>query len=188
MLCGHCIKNKPYFDRTFAPYAYDEPLRTLLHEFKYHQGLYLRSFLANLIVTHLPSDLIQTECLLPVPMHQTRLRQRGFNQAAELTKYIAQEISVPYNLQLCQKVKATLPQAGLKANERQRNVKNTFKVKPLKYKHVTLIDDLLTTGSTANELAKTLKNQGVERVDVWCCARALEDQSISYYQQPTLTA
>lgn len=188
MRCGHCIKNKPYFDNAFAPYAYDEPLRTLLHEFKYRQGLYLRSFLANLIVTDLPPHFMQTECLLPVPMHSTRLRQRGFNQAAELTKYIAQSLSLPYNVQLCQKIKATLPQAGLKANERQKNVKNTFEVKSLQYKHVTLIDDLLTTGSTVNELAKTLKHQGVERVDVWCCARAIEDQSISYYQQPTLIA
>ncbi len=174
LVCGQCIKKKPYFDQTIAPYLFTEPLRTLLHEFKYQQGLYLLSFLAQLIVRNLPQHAHQTECLIPVPLHPKRLQQRGFNQAAELTKYLGKTLNIPYQLQSCQKITHTVPQAELNASQRRMNLSNVFKASSLNYKHVTLIDDLLTTGSTANELAKTLKMQGIERVSVWCCARTID--------------
>lgn len=172
LTCGQCIQKKPYFDQTIAPYAFEEPLRTLLHEFKYHNGLYLISCLAKLIINHLPPHAYDTECLIPVPMHTTKLRHRGFNQAAELAKYIGKTLNIPCYLNACEKIIQTQPQAGLTAAQRHQNLSNAFQTKTLPYTHVTLIDDLLTTGSTANELAKTLKKGGVERVSVWCCARA----------------
>ncbi len=177
LTCGQCIQKKPYFDETTAPYAFEEPLRTLLHEFKYHRGLYLRSFLAKLIINNLPPHAFDTECLIPVPMHAEKLRQRGFNQAAELAKYIGKALNIPCHLQACEKIIHTPPQAGLNASQRHRNLSNAFQTKALPYKRVTLVDDLLTTGSTANELAKTLKKQGVEHVSVWCCARVADERS-----------
>ena len=179
MTCGDCIKTKPYFDQTIAPYSFNGPLRTLLHDFKYRHSLYLVSFLAQLILLNLPANAIQTECLIPVPMHPHRLRQRGFNQAAELAKFIGHNLNIPCNLHICQKIIHTSPQAGLKAAQRQKNLYNAFRATPLQYKRVTLIDDLLTTGNTANELAKTLKQQGVEHVAVWCCARATDERQSS---------
>lgn len=179
-ICGECIKTKPYFDETIAPYPFEEPLRTLLHELKYHQGLYLVSFLANLIIKHLPSHALQTECLIPVPMHRKRLQMRGFNQAAELTKAISRVLHIPYQLNACKKTTHTLPQANLNAAQRQINLSNAFQTKlSHQYQHVTLIDDLMTTGSTANELAKTLKEKGVNHVSVWCCARVARDHVLS---------
>lgn len=175
LTCGRCIQQKPYFDATIAPFIFEEPLRTLVHEFKYHQGLYLLSFLAKLILHHLPESALNTECLIPVPMHIDRLRLRGFNQSAELTKYIAKHTNIPCQLDTCKKIKPTLPQAGLNATERRRNLSHAFEVSSLPYQSVTLIDDLLTTGSTANELAYLLKQHGVAHVSVWCCARVTED-------------
>lgn len=174
MTCGTCIQKKPYFDYTLAPFVFEEPLRTLLHEFKYHQGLYLLSFLAKLIIQNLPTEALTTECLIPVPMHPLRLRQRGFNQATELAKFIGSQLHIPHNAFLCQKSIYTLPQAGLKAEQRKKNLQNSFQIHALDYKRITLIDDLITTGSTANELAKAFKERGVEQVNVWCCARVLE--------------
>lgn len=171
LVCGHCSKKKPYFDQAIAAYRFEEPLRTLLHEFKYHEGLYLCSFLASLILHSLPQDAEKPQCLLPVPMHPSRLRQRGFNQAAELTKQLGHALDLPYDLSRCKKIINTAPQAGLCAAQRRRNLRHAFQVKPLLYQHITLVDDLLTTGSTVNELARVLKQQGVSRVDVWCCAR-----------------
>jgi ComF family protein len=160
-------------DNTHVACRFEEPLRTLLHEFKYHEGLYLCSFLATLIRDALPRGAETTQCLIPVPMHRKRLQQRGFNQAAELAKHLGKILQLPYDLHHCTKIINTPPQAQLNAEERKKNLLNAFHVSPLPYEHITLIDDLITTGNTVNELAKTFKQQGVARVDVWCCAKAV---------------
>jgi ComF family protein len=172
LVCGQCIQKKPDFDKVIAPYPFEEPLRSLLHEFKYHQGLYLISFLAKLILSHLPKEALKTDCLIPVPIHPQKLQQRGFNQAAELTKYLARELHLPYDLHVCKKILHTTPQAELNAEQRRSNLRHAFMTSPMPYQHVTIIDDLLTTGSTANALAKSLKIRDVQQVNVWCCARA----------------
>jgi len=173
LVCGQCSKEKPYYDSTIAALRFEEPIRTLLHEFKYQEGLYLCAFFATLIAKALSKDALQTQCLIPVPMHPKRLRQRGFNQAAELVKKLGKRLELPYDLSHCKKIINTAPQASLNREQRQKNLLHAFQAEPLPYQHVTLVDDLLTTGSTANVLAKLLKQQGVTRVDVWCCARAL---------------
>ena len=169
-VCGRCIPKRPAIDAVMTAYRFEEPLRTLLHEFKYREGLHLLTFLATLMRQALPAAY-QTDCLIPVPMHPKRLRQRGFNQAAELAKYLSRQLNLPCNLNHIQKHVNTAPQAGLSSTERKQNLRHAFQAKPTRYQHVTLIDDLLTTGSTANELARVLKQQGVARVDLWCCAR-----------------
>ncbi len=173
LVCGQCSKKKPYYDSTIAALRFEEPIRTLLHEFKYQEGLYLADFFAALIAKALSKDALETQCLIPVPMHPKRLRQRGFNQAAELVKKLGKRLKLHYDLSHCKKIINTAPQASLNREQRQKNLHNAFQAEPLLYQHVTLVDDLLTTGSTANALAKLLKEQGVTRVDVWCCARVL---------------
>lgn len=106
-------------------------------------------------------------------MHPTRLKQRGFNQAAILAKLLARKLNLPYDVTSCQKIINTAPQASLDGKRRQTNIRKTFQCMPLPYEHVIIIDDLLTTGCTANELALTIKKTGVKKVDVWCCARTI---------------
>ncbi|RUR10212.1 ComF family protein [Legionella septentrionalis] len=173
LICGYCCKQKPYFDEAVAAYHFEEPLRTLLHEFKYREGLYLATLFTELMLEKIPRRMTDSQCLLPVPMSTARLRMRGFNQAVELTKRLSKRLQIPYKLDLCRKIKETAAQASLNSKQRQKNIRGAFMVKAIQYKHVTLVDDLLTTGSTANELARALKKQGVEQVDVWCCARAV---------------
>lgn len=173
LVCGQCCKKKPCFDQAIAPYRFEGPLRTLLHDFKYHDGLYLSTFFAHAMLESTPADIHQTQCLLPIPMHPKRLRQRGFNQAVELAKLLGRALKLPYDVSHCQKIINTVPQAELNGKQRRQNLKGAFCVQPSAYKHITLIDDLLTTGSTANELAYCLKKQGVAHVDVWCCARVV---------------
>ncbi|MCX7116705.1 MAG: ComF family protein [Legionellales bacterium] len=173
LVCGPCSQKTPLVDRTYAPYRFEEPLRSLIHSFKYHEGLYLSSFLASLMMTSIPLEAQKTECLIPVPMHPQRLKERGFNQSAELTKHLGRHFNIPYELAHCKKIRNTLPQASLNANERLKNLREAFQANPLPYHHITLIDDLFTTGCTVNELALVLKKQGVKRVDVWCCARVI---------------
>lgn len=172
LICGGCIKKPPQFTQAYVAYKFEEPLRGLLHQFKYHNGLYLHSFLSHLMLSGLPSSNLP-QCLIPVPMHAQKIKQRGFNHAAVLTRDLAKKLNLPYDLTSCQKTLNTAPQASLDKEQRQKNLRNAFNSKKLPFQHIALIDDLLTTGSTANELALTLKKAGVEQVDLWCCARAV---------------
>lgn len=113
------------------------------------------------------------QCLIPVPLHPARLKQRGYNQTVVLTKLLAKKLYLPYDLKSCQKTKNTPAQASLEKTKRYSNLHQAFKVRTLPYSHVVLVDDLLTTGSTANELALALKKTGIARVDIWCCARTV---------------
>lgn len=175
MTCGKCLKKKPWFDKVFVNYIFEEPLRTILHDFKYKEGLYLTSFLTDLMFQNFDDDLSKTECLIPVPLHLNKLKARGFNQSALLAKKLAKQLNLPVGLDYCQKTLNTLAQAGLKWDQRSKNLKNAFRLKKtIPYKNITLIDDLITTGSTANELAKVLKNHGIEKVYLWCVARTVE--------------
>lgn len=174
LICGRCIKKTPYFDRVIINYTFEEPLRSLLHQFKYHNGLYLGSFLSYLIFKSLPTHTDMPQCLIPVPLHPQRIKRRGFNQAAILARSLAKKLNLPCDLFSCQKVLNTEPQAFLDGKQRKKNLRHAFRTQKLPYQHIAIIDDLLTTGNTANELAFTLKKSGVKQVDVWCCARTID--------------
>lgn len=172
-LCGHCSRTPFFFSTLQTAYRFEEPLRTLLHLFKYHQHLYLTRFLADLILEAVQPLSLTTECLIPMPLHPSRLKERGFNQAALLAQELSQALNLPYQDMLCKRIKPTAAQAMLTEADRKKNVTNAFDVSPVPYRHVTLIDDLVTTGSTVNALAKAFKERGVEQISVWCCARAV---------------
>lgn len=171
--CGLCATRVSPIDRCYVHWQYKEPLRSLLHQYKYGQSLYLTSFLVDLMLVDLPLRQEQPICLLPVPMHALRLRERGFNHALELTKCLSKRLNLPYESDLLQKTRHTVTQASLGASARQHNLKAAFSIKVHQLTHVALIDDLMTTGSTALELAHILKKSGVEQVEIWVCARAV---------------
>lgn len=172
LVCGECLRKKPAFDRVITGYRFEEPLRTLLHEFKYMNALHLRPFLVQLMLRAFDAQAGLADCIMPIPLHTQRIQQRGFNQAAELAKLLAKKLTIPYDATICKKITNTSPQVGLNAEERRKNLRHSFTANASSYNYVLLVDDLITTGSTANEMAKVLKKQGVKRVDVWCCARA----------------
>ncbi len=173
-VCGNCIKKPPHFDKTITAYQFVDPLRSLLHRFKYEKALYLGSFFAQLILNaYLNSNEGMPQCLIPVPMHRKKIHTRGFNQSIILTRFLARKLNIPYDLSACQKITHTASQAYLNKAHRTNNLNKVFRVNPLPYTHIALIDDLLTTGATANELAKQCKKAGAEQIDIWCCARAV---------------
>jgi len=113
------------------------------------------------------------EQIIPVPLHAQRYHRRGFNQAIEIARPIARMLDIPLNLTCCRRTRNTAPQAQLSAKERKSNLKNAFSiVKAPAVNHVALLDDVVTTGSTVDELARALRKAGIERIDVWACARA----------------
>ena len=173
LICGKCQKSPPHYTTSIIPYIYSSPIKQLISQLKFHGNLTYSPLLAHSFIGALrrrTSNL--PECIIPVPLHKARLRERGFNQALELSQIVGKQLKIPTNYSLCQRNKSTPFQSGLSAKQRKLNLKNAFSItKAHQYKHVAIFDDVVTTGTTVNELALSLKNSGVEFVEVWAIAR-----------------
>jgi ComF family protein len=112
------------------------------------------------------------EAMVPVPLHRKRLRERGYDQAAELARVVGGRLRLPALTAACERVRYTLPQTELEAKARERNPRGAFRAMgDLSGKHLVILDDVVTTGSTVAEVARVLRRAGAIRVDVWCLAR-----------------
>jgi len=156
-------------------FAYDYPVEFLVHRIKYADDLALARSLGRLLLERVEGSVnVRPDCLVPVPLHRRRLSERGYNQSLELARPF-QNCGFTLDTDCCMRTRATPAQTGLPAATRRTNVRNAFAVsRPVAGEHVALIDDVLTTGSTLNELALTLKRAGARRVDVWVVARTLQ--------------
>lgn len=172
--CGACLRRPPPFEASFIPFAYRPPLDRLILQLKFQRQLAVAPLLGGLMAEALARDAVaRPEALLPVPMHPARLRERGFNQAMELARVLSRHSQIPLQAHLAIRQRHTAMQTRLDGQARRRNLHNAFAVdaSPLP-SHIALVDDVVTTGSTVSELARTLRQAGVARVDVWACARA----------------
>ncbi|MDO8938275.1 MAG: ComF family protein [Methylicorpusculum sp.] len=173
MLCGACLNKTPYFDETHAVFVYTGAIRYLLTSLKFGGQLKNARLIGQLMAEQFLTIAEIPECLIPVPLHSERYRERGFNQAIEITKTIARLMDIPVDLDSSIRQRNTEHQTELSAKQRKKNMLNAFAVnKKPPFNHVAIVDDVMTTGTTVSELAKALKNAGVHRVDVWVCARA----------------
>lgn len=171
--CGRCLSLNPAFDVTHAPYLHQAGIRHLVTALKFSADYKNARLLGQLLARHLQQQTERPEYIIPVPLHPTRYRQRGFNQSLEIARTVSKQLQLPLDFSSCKRIKNTTQQTSLSAKQRRNNMKRAFAVvKPLKAKHVAILDDVMTTGSTMHELAQVLKNAGVEQVDVWVCARA----------------
>ena len=171
--CGHCLRKAPSFDRSVALFEYARPVSQLITGLKFHQQLHYGRLLGTLMGQRLLAEGDRPEVLIPVPLHPLRLRERGYNQALELARPVAQTLGLPLDIQLCLRSRPTLAQTELPATRRRANVRGAFTLSgACRYRHVALIDDVLTTGHTVGEISQLLKRAGVGRVQVWTCARA----------------
>ena len=169
--CGQCLNQPPAFDTVWAPFAYEFPIDGLVQQYKFSDQLVYGRLLARLMLETRRPRL--PEILVPVPLHPTRLRERGFNQATELALHLGRELELPVSRSQLVRTIDTVAQAGLSATKRRANLKQAFSLRgSLKQRHVALVDDVMTTGSTAHQCARALKAGGVTQVDIWVCARA----------------
>jgi len=165
-ICHQCLKRIPCFDRAFSPCAYEGVLKELLHSFKYrgkdHLGPVLSSLMIDFIKNyHIPIDAMDT--IIPIPLHSTRLREREFNQAEILAQNIAKTFGKDIFSDVLSRSRITRSQTELEPHLRYTNVKDSFLVNaPLRIakKNILLVDDVLTTGATASEASRILKNSG----------------------------
>ncbi len=169
-LCPNCQQNPPAFAKVYTAFQYEEPLKMLIHNFKYHRNLYLTSFLTELMLKA-PVQPAELGLIIPAPLSKKSMQTRGYNQAAILAKAIAKKLKVPYEDNYLQKIINTPNQVAISGVQRRNNLNNAFTCNKSNYQTITVVDDILTTGSTAHAMANTLKASGVEQVNIWCCAR-----------------
>lgn len=176
-LCGACLRKPPWFDHVHCPLRYDSPVDWLIHRLKFNARLSHVRVLGALLADSVEQrSAAPPGLLVPVPLHPRRRRERGFNQALELARPVARRLGVPLAADLCERRHNTPHQFSLPAGRRRANVRNAFVLRrPPPAKHVALIDDVVTTGATVNELARLLKRGGAERVEVWAVARTVFD-------------
>ena len=182
----------PVIDHIFCPYLYQPPISTLIQQLKYHRNYAYSRLLAQLFCRKLKAtasilldyqqdgaspatNRILPEQIIAVPLHHNRLKIKGFNQSFEIARFICGILKQRrlLNYKICQRIINTPSQTGLNKKQRQENMHGAFAMtQAITYKHVVIIDDVLTTGSTASSLGRTLKEAGVQRVDLWAMAFA----------------
>ncbi|HLA31981.1 MAG TPA: ComF family protein [Pseudomonas sp.] len=178
LTCGACLTTPPSFQRVEAPWRYAFPIDSLITRFKHQAKWPLGRLLAELLSQHLlhafAEGLPRPDLLLPVPLASKRQRQRGFNQAALLAQWLSGQLHLPQQAHWLQRVLDTPAQQQLDAASRKRNLRRAFALTPdsrVKGLHLALVDDVLTTGATAESLARLLIKAGAARVDIYCLAR-----------------
>lgn len=176
-VCGRCQRHPPPFVGAAAVYLYQPPLDALIKQLKFGGRLALARLLGELLAeawtaarpASLPVDLV-----VPVPLHPSRLRERGFNQALELARPLARRWDVPLDWRSAARLRATVPQSDLPARLRRRNIRGAFRVDAaVAGRHVAVVDDVMTSGQTLREFAASLRRAGAVSVSVWVGARAV---------------
>jgi ComF family protein len=176
--CGACLSNPPHYDRARAAVAYDDRMAAMIIRFKHSDRSDLAPGMAAWMRRAGAALLDDADMLIPVPLHRARLFDRRYNQSALLARRLARWAEVPCHGDMIQRHRATPPQGHLSPAARRRNVEGAFSVpkdkKPaLRGARVLLIDDVMTTGATANALARRLKRDGARAVDVLTFARVV---------------
>ncbi len=200
-VCARCLSEPPVYDLCWSPFVYAQPLEWMIQQLKFAEKLTFAPLLSRLMMTHLPlpylalshlalphltpSHLTQThptsshypqhlpDAIIPMPLHNKRVKQRGFNQSQMLAEPLAALLAVPIDMSSARRVRNTEHQTGKNARQRQLNMKGAFTFdNKHDYQHVVIFDDVITTGSSVTEFCKTIKRAGVPRVDVWSLARA----------------
>ena len=173
--CGNCISALPSFDSCFCPFRYESGIKELICDLKYRERPELAKTAATLLKKELiENDFEQPDALIAVPMHISRLRERGYNHSALIAQHLSNMLNIRMLNGVLSKSKQTAPQAQQSLKQRKKNLKGSFELSKITLpKSVAIVDDVVTTGSTAEEIAKILKKNGVDYVQVWGVAHTL---------------
>jgi ComF family protein len=171
--CGACLARPPHFDRTIAVWRYEFPCDQLIHALKYRARLPLAAFFARALAARTDRGV---DLVLPMPLHRARLAERGFNPSVEIARELARLTGNALATAGARRLRPTRPQAQLAFGERAANVRGAFAcAADVRGRRVAVVDDVMTTGATLEELARVLKAAGVEAVENWVVARTLLD-------------
>lgn len=174
-LCGTCLKRTPAFSRVHAACSYQGSVKEAIHHLKYRDQVILAQPLGQLLLSTAEASItsFKPDCIIPVPLHTSRLRSRGYNQALEIARPLAHKLRVPLDTGLLQRTRKTRQQQGLSAIERRDNLRNAFTLtKATSARKVLLVDDVMTTGETVRECCRVLCKGGISEVQVAVIGRA----------------
>jgi ComF family protein len=173
-ICGRCLQHPPVADHSLSLYRYQGDIKRCITSFKFHQQLQFADFFAAQLYQILESRSQLPDCLIPIPLHPLRLRQRGFNQAHEVARKLAAALNIECHPGLLQRVRYTRSQSQLSFKQRRHNVRRAFRCSNHRVpSHIALIDDVMTSGHTTAEATKVLQKNGAETIEVWTIARAI---------------
>ncbi len=177
--CVHCALRRPAFDAAFVPYRYEFPLVELIHRLKYGGQVAIARILGTVLAHRLQErGAPLVDALVPVPLHAAREAHRGYNQAWEIARFAGEIIGVPVLDRVALRMRATEEQAALPASVRRINVRGAFEaLAGCVPAAVAIVDDVLTTGATADALTEALKHAGCRRVEAWAVARAVGESA-----------
>ncbi len=175
LVCARCLGNPPRWRQLTAPFAYRGLARDYVLKLKFHEAEYLGRVLCDAGLDAFRAVEIRPEVLLPVPLHRSRLLERGFNQAEFVARRLAGALGIAFDRHALTRRRETEPQSGLSAARRRSNVRGAFAYAPRRvYRHVAVVDDIVTTGSTADEITRLLHRAGVDFVEIWALARTVQ--------------
>ncbi|NKB62258.1 MAG: hypothetical protein GKR95_09030 [Gammaproteobacteria bacterium] len=173
-ICGRCQNFRPDYFQSVIPFIYSSPISDQIQQLKYQGQIYYARPLARMLGKWSPENTTSLpDVLIPIPLHRNRIKQRGFNQALEITRTLSKQLNIPFNKSVLKRQNDTSSQTGLSERLRRMNVKGAFVIgQNVRYEHVTLVDDVVTSGSTVNEAARILIQAGVaSKVSVWAIAK-----------------
>ncbi len=169
-LCPACLRKTPYFDRVYCGFTYSFPIDALIPPGKFNNRTdYLEAICELTIASVCISE--KPDCLIPVPMHPRKILSREYNHAWILARKLSQTLDIPLRNDLLIKSMHTADQRDLNAVKRRQNLRNSFSCTKTPPLHVMLVDDVITTGTTANMISKILRQAGCKRVDIFALAR-----------------
>jgi len=173
--CGQCQQKPPAFDHSISLFSYKNDAIKLIHQLKFNEKLANSRLLGGMLATAIHKNANEVpDCIVPVPLHPKRMRQRGFNQSIELARFVNKACRIQMNVRSVVRARDTRSQTALDKKQRRTNIRGAFHIAhAFDSQHVAILDDVVTTTSTVNELANLLKRAGVRRVDVWSIARAV---------------
>lgn len=179
LLCHKCLQNPPSFDSTAVIFRYNEQIKKIIFDLKYYDATHLSNKFSELILAKLKADIASYDLIIAVPLHKSRLRQRKFNQSILLTRSILKHAkNLKFYPDILVRKKYTQAQARLSQKDRLQNLQNSFEINPkyknlLKGKNILLIDDVMTTGATAENCAQVLKKYGCGKIKAVAIAKAV---------------
>ena len=175
--CGGCLQSPPPYDSALAAVDYGHPWDRLIARFKFNAALDLASFFARIVhdAWHAGGHAAPA-VLLPVPLAPQRLRERGYNQSWEIARRLAPRLHCAADAKLLLRIRDTPHQLAFPVERRAANVQGAFAIEParaaeLRGRSVAVLDDVMTTGATAAEIARVLRQAGAAQVHLWVVAR-----------------
>ncbi len=172
-VCPSCLYTPPCWHHMIAPLIFTGGSRHLIHDLKFQEQPHISHALISHFVNYYTHRSV--DVLIPVPLHKTRLLERGFNQADEVAGVLSKMLKIKVDRKSLRRVKETQSQSGLSLDKRRKNILHAFEFSPRnQYRSVAIIDDVITTGSTMTEICRLLSRSGIKTIEVWSLARALK--------------